>query len=58
MRKRWRSLTSELLHGDAGQNVAVAVGQRAVQVASLVEETRRHVVERHLLPEKNHTDTT
>lgn len=47
-----RSLTVELLHGDAGQNVAVTVGQRAAQVVSLVEEACRHMVERHLLPER------
>lgn len=42
--------TVQLLHRDAGQNVAVAVGQRAAQEAALVEQARRHVVERHLLP--------
>lgn len=47
-----RSLTVELLHGDAGQDVAVTVGQRAAQVVSLVEEACRHMVERHLLPER------
>lgn len=47
-----RSLTIELLHRDAGQHVAVAVRQRATQVVPLVEQTCRHMVERHLLPER------
>lgn len=50
-----RKLTSELLNRDASQDVAVAVGHRAVEVAPLVEQTCRHVVERHLLPAREQT---
>lgn len=52
-----RSLTVELLHRDAGQHVAVAVRQRAAQVVPLVEQAGRHMVERHLVPERRQEET-
>lgn len=47
----------KLLHRDAGQHIAVTVRQRAAQVVPLVEQARRHMVERHLLPERQHEET-